>query len=122
VCLVDRGDRRLFADENPSKNTRPPTLKTDHGEVEIFPADNPWNQDVSKFRVHALSAKYLESVGANKPLHPDFGTVWNGAPMGIPYVVVAGDQSKTQVEFQYAGESDPDPYPIPVNPPIEGGP
>jgi hypothetical protein len=51
----------------------------------------------------------------------DFGANWNGGPFGIPYVVVGADQPKVKVTFDYAGESDPGPYPIPPNAPIEGG-
>lgn len=99
-----------------------PVLKTEYGDVAIFPAENPWNQDVSRLPVHARSRQYLESVGLGKPLHPDFGTVWKGAPSGIPYVVVGPKQSKQTVEFEYPDESDAGPYPIPENPPLEGGP
>lgn len=55
-------------------------------------------------------------------LHPDFGTVWQGAPIGIPYVVVPGELPRVSVTFEYADESDPGPYPIPPDAPIEGGP
>src|SRR5262245_40998033 len=51
-----------------------------------FPADNPWNRDVSNEPVDANSAALIASCGLNN-LHPDFGTVWNGAPNGIPYIV-----------------------------------
>lgn len=101
---------------------QPPTLKTPRGELAIFPADNPWNQDVSRLPVHPRSQDYLESVGLDIKLHPDFGTVWNGAPSGIPYNLVPGDQPKVTVQFEYADESDPGPYPIPANPLLEGGP
>ncbi|MDH7569211.1 MAG: hypothetical protein QHJ73_06460 [Armatimonadota bacterium] len=87
-----------------------------------FPDDNPWNQDISKEPVDPNSARYIASIGTDAPLHPDFGTVWNGAPNGIPYVVVPGDQKRVPVRFQYAAESDPGPYPIPPDAPIEGGP
>lgn len=97
-------------------------LKTDFGDVQVFPPDNPWNMDVSKLPVHPNSAQYIASIGADKPLHPDFGTVWQGAPNGIPYCVVRGDQKKVPVEFEYADESDPGRYPVPPDAPIEGGP
>jgi hypothetical protein len=87
----------------------------------IFPADNPWNADVSAMPVDARSATYLKSIGLDTGLHPDFGTVWDGAPIGIPYVVVRGTQPKVPVTFYYADESDPGPYPIPPDAPIEGG-
>lgn len=99
-----------------------PTINTPRGELKIFPADNPWNQDISRLPVHPLSQDYLSSVGLDKPLHPDFGTVWNGAPSGIPYNLVAGNQTKQAVTFEYPDESDPGPYPIPEKPLLEGGP
>jgi len=87
-----------------------------------FPADNPWNQDISKLPVHARSDRYVASIGKDKPLHPDFGTVFEGAPNGIPYVVVGRKQPRVPVTFEYADESDEGPYPIPPDAPIEGGP
>jgi len=108
--------------ESAAQDSKPPTIHTRKGELAIFPADNPWNQDVSKLPVDAKSKDYLESVGLDKPLHPDFGTVWNGAPSGIPYMLVPGDQSKVTVDFAYPDESDPGPYPVPKEPLIEGGP
>jgi hypothetical protein len=88
-----------------------------------FPADNPWNRDVSGDPVDPASQALLASCGGlDRGLHPDFGTVWDGAPNGIPYVVVSGTQGKVPVSFDYADESDPGPYPVPSDAPIEGGP
>ncbi|HEX4753374.1 MAG TPA: hypothetical protein VH268_10765 [Solirubrobacterales bacterium] len=67
------------------------------------------------------SARYVAAIGLGAPVHPDFGTVYAGAPNGIPYVVVAGGQRRVPVRFQYASESDRGPYPIPPNAAIEGG-
>ena len=91
------------------------------GGARPFPADNPWNTDISKLPVDPNSANLIASMGLDTGLHPDFGTVWQGAPIGIPYVVVSGQQKKVPVTFRYAAESDPGPYPIPANAPIEGG-
>jgi hypothetical protein len=88
----------------------------------VFPNDNPWNQDISTQPVDPNSAKLISSIGLTTGLHPDFGTTWNGAPNGIPYVVVGADQPSVPVSFDYADESDPGPYPIPPDAPIEGGP
>jgi len=85
-----------------------------------FPSDNPWNADVSAEPIDANSATLIASCG-NNGVHPDFGTVWDGAPNGIPYVVVSGSQGKVPVTFMYTSESDPGPYPIPASAPIEGG-
>ena len=90
--------------------------------VTLFPADNAWNVDASASPVDPRSNAILARVGLSKPLHPDFGTVYNGAPNGIPYVVVPGNQPRVPVRFTYADESDPGPYPIPPGAPIEGGP
>ena len=87
-----------------------------------FPDDNPWNTRVDKLPVDAKSAAYIKSIGADEPLHPDFGAPYEGASIGIPYVVVGGTQPKVPVTFEYADESDPGPYPIPPDAPIEGGP
>ncbi|HEV8574263.1 MAG TPA: hypothetical protein VGR43_06085 [Dehalococcoidia bacterium] len=86
------------------------------------PPNNPWNTDISNFTVHAQSDAFVDSIGRTDYLHPDFGTVWQGAPIGIPYVIVPGSQPMVPVTFDYADESDPGPYPVPPNAPIEGGP
>lgn len=85
-----------------------------------FPSDNPWNRDVSDEPVDPNSNALIAACGTRN-LHPDFGTVWNGAPIGIPYVVVSGSQGRVPVTFEYERESDAGPYPIPADPPIEGG-
>jgi hypothetical protein len=104
-------------------NTGPLGPNASLGGRRPFPADNPWNRDVSGDPVDPASQTLLASCGGlDRGLHPDFGTVWNGAPNGIPYVVVAGTQGKVPVTFDYADESDPGPYPVPSNAPIEGGP
>lgn len=87
----------------------------------LFPVDNPWNQDISAEPVDPNSATLLARCGSGN-LHPDFGTVWNGAPNGIPYIVVSGTQARVQVSFDYDDESDAGPYPVPARAPIEGGP
>ena len=93
-----------------------------HGK-RLFPADNPWNQDISTMPVDPNSANLIGSIGANTGLHPDFGTLYNGAPNGIPYIVVSGTQLRVPISWTaYGDESDPGPYPVPANAPIEGGP
>ncbi len=97
--------------------TDPPTAP-----CEIFPADNPWNTDISAYPVHPDSDVFVASIGADDNLHPDFGTTYAGAPNGIPYAEVDDATPDRDVSFGYADESDPGPYPIPDDPPIEGGP
>lgn len=91
----------------------------------LFPADNPWNQDISKLPVDRMSDAIIRRIGADKGLHPEYGTVYRGAPNGIPYVVVPGNQKKVPVYYEadgYGNQSDPGPMPIPFDAPIEGGP
>lgn len=88
-----------------------------------FPADNFWHADVSALPPHPNSAAYIASIGESAGLKADFGSgLWDGGPIGIPFVAVNSAQPKVPVSFEYDDESDPGPYPIPANPPIEGGP
>jgi hypothetical protein len=91
------------------------------GSCPVFPADNIWNWPVAHLAVSSNSATYVNTIGAATPLHPDFGTVWDGAPNGIPYVTVPGTQTKYPATFEYQDQSNPGPYAIPLNAPIEGG-
>jgi hypothetical protein len=99
----------------------PSTTPSPRPSCPIFPADNPWNQDVSARPLSARSGAWVASVGLTTGLHPDFGTVYEGAPIGIPYVEVPPGQARVPVRFEYADESDPGPYPIPADAPVEGG-
>ena len=88
----------------------------------IFPADNHWNLRVDELPVHPNSDDIIRSIGRDEGLHPDFGSGrWEGARIGIPYVAVPRNQKKVPITFEYEDESDPGPYPIPKDVPIEGG-
>jgi hypothetical protein len=85
----------------------------------MLPADNAWNQRVDGLPVDPRSDQYLAAMNAgSRSLHADFG---GNGEYGIPWVAVAGTQPRVPVEFDYADESDPGPYPIPANAPVEGG-
>ena len=81
------------------------------------PVDTP----IDDAPVDPNSDALIASIGLSKGLHPDFGADYNGGPFGIPYVVVSGGTPGVTVSFDYADESDPGPYPIPRDAPIEGG-
>ena len=90
--------------------------------MQLFPADNPWHYDISKFPLHPNSANLVASVGNGTSVHPDFGSELDGVPWGIPYVLVGKSQAKIAVNFtDYDDESDAGPYPIPLNAFVEGG-
>jgi hypothetical protein len=89
----------------------------------VFPASNAWNQRVDRLPVEASSDAIIASIGRERTLHPDFGSgLWDGGPIGIPITVATASTPRYRVEFQYAGESDRGPYPIPRGVRIEGGP
>lgn len=87
-----------------------------------FPASNAWNTDISNAPVDPNSANLIATIGSSTGLHPDFGSgFFNGGPIGIPYIVVSGAQTRVVVNFTaYGSESDAGPYPVPSNAPIEG--
>ena len=86
-----------------------------------FPADNPWNTPIDQLPVDPNSDAIIASIGGSTGLHPDFGANWQGGPFGIPYILIGGDVGRVPVAFDYDDESDPGPYPIPSNAPVEGG-
>lgn len=89
----------------------------------IFPADNPWNRRVDRLPVAPDSNAIVASIGLEKHVHADFGSgLWDGGPIGIPITVVTKATPRSRVRFDYAGESDRGPYPVPRNVRIEGGP
>jgi len=85
---------------------------------DVFPADNPWNRNVSGDAVDPRSDAYIRSIGAGTFLHADFGS---DPSYGIPWITVPGTQARVPMEFDYADESDPGPYPFPREAPVEAG-
>lgn len=91
-----------------------------HGK-RIFQANNPWNQRVDTAPIDSASASVISRF-SNAAIHPDFGAEWRGSSFGFPYTVVPGNQAKVPITFTaYRDESDPGPYPIPLNALVEGG-
>ncbi len=85
----------------------------------VLPADNAFNQDVSRLPVDPRSDAYVASIGAAEHLHADFGS---NPSYGIPYTVVGAHQPRVPITFTaYGDQSDPGPYPVPANAPVEGG-
>ncbi|HUO08869.1 MAG TPA: IPT/TIG domain-containing protein [Phycisphaerae bacterium] len=92
----------------------------------LFPATNPWNQNIASAPLAANSAAIISKIGPSIHIHPDWGDAnpANGTdPLyGIPYNVVHGNSTPTttvQID-NYPDESDLIPVPIPNNPIIEG--
>ncbi|WP_394822624.1 hypothetical protein [Pendulispora albinea] len=83
----------------------------------VFPPDNPWNKDISNAEVDPNSDRYIDALGKDKKVHPDFGAE---PQYGMPYILISGAQPRLGVTFEQHRESDPGPYPIPLNAPVEG--
>lgn len=102
-------------------------VKASAENIDIFPANNSWRQDVSNSEVDPYSTQIIATI-STASIKADFGSgLWEGAPIGIPYTVVCGKQTKYAIDFRandydgdYGDESDAGPYPIPLNTPIEG--
>jgi hypothetical protein len=112
----------LAASATPSPGT-PTQTSTPSAGCQFFPANNIWNTRVDTLPLDPVSATYVQTIGSTTGVHADFGSgLWDGGPIGIPYTTVPGTQIPVPVTFDYADESDPGPYPIPTDAPIEGGP
>jgi len=82
--------------------------------LQVFPANNAWNQVVANWPLHPNSAAMISSIGRDKVFRYN-------TDMG--FILVPHFQRRINVEVGiYADESDPGPYPVPSNVPIEGWP
>src|SRR4051812_44742764 len=92
------------------------------GTCPVLPADNIWNTPIDTVLVLGNSASMVNTIGASRAFHADFGAgMWDGGPIGIPFVTVPGTQTAYSASFTYADESEAGPYKVPLTAPIEGG-
>ena len=94
------------------------------GGCDIFPADNPWNRDITADPVDPASDALIAAMSPDAALHLDLGTTEEY--YGIPYTVVPASQPLVPITYgtggdDYSEESDPGPMPIPLDAAIEGG-
>lgn len=97
-------------------------ISADLAGMRLFPVDDPWNTDISALPVHPLSEEIKASMGDSTAagLRAEFGSgAYNGAKIGIPYIVVPDDQPPVPIVFWGYGGDD-GPYPVPPNAPVEG--
>lgn len=84
----------------------------------LFPKNDIWNTRVDTLPVHDMSDTWLASSNASSTdLHPDFGP----PRYGMPFEVVGRRHARVEIDFVYAGQSDPGPYPFDGHTPVEGG-
>ena len=92
----------------PPQSPAPPAKSTvklsdDFGGRALFPSSNWWNQDISRAPVDAQSNTFIDFIGRDRGLHPDFGP----PPYGIPYMGVGSTEPRVPVTFvAYGSESD----------------
>ncbi|HEV8392908.1 MAG TPA: hypothetical protein VGQ37_01485 [Vicinamibacterales bacterium] len=61
------------------------------GGCPVLPADNIWNTPVDTLPVLANSTTMVNTIGASRGFHADFGAgIWDGGPIGIPFVTCRG--------------------------------
>lgn len=99
---------------------------------DIYPADNPWNRDVSGDPLRADSAMFIQNMAPGTGMHPDWGTF--GEQYGIPITTGTGAPPVKMTWTAKWGPTESDPlqcanaadgkfcYPIPSTAKIEGGP
>lgn len=116
-------DGESAAPDQPTQAAQPVGESPSLDACPIFPVDHIWNTRIDALPVHSRSDAYIESIGSDTTLHPDFGAgEWEGAPIGIPYNVIDGHSVQSaNIEFYYPDESDAGPYPIPDDPLVEAG-
>ncbi len=98
-------------------STAPPTI----GGCALFPPDNPWNTEVSSLPVDPRSDAIIANIQSHGDtfLHADFGS---NPEYGIPYSAVPATQPGVPIRYnEYGDESDPGPFPIPLDAPVERG-
>ncbi|MGN6639266.1 MAG: hypothetical protein ACTHJ8_10180, partial [Mucilaginibacter sp.] len=75
-------------------------IPADLNSISVFPADNPWNQDISNAPLDPNSNQIIASLNS-AGVKANFGSgLWNNAPMGIPFTVVCGSQPKVKVTWR----------------------
>ncbi|MFO0815917.1 MAG: hypothetical protein U0796_22085 [Gemmatales bacterium] len=80
----------------------------------IFPPDNAWNTKITTWPVSDNSMALVQSIGANLKLRSNYD---------MAFILVPPTQKLVPVKItSYPEESDPGPFPVPDELPIEGWP
>lgn len=90
--------------------------------LQIFPRNNAWNEDISRRPLLANSDAMIAQI-FSELFAVDTNSPKLRAFKEMNFVLVPDNQPMVPIRFvTYADESDPSPYPIPSNLPIEGWP
>jgi hypothetical protein len=116
--LTIAGDGRARARPPMPKITRPVLFGTPEADriltaVQVFPPDNPWNQEIAGLPVHANSPRIIASIGSGKHL---------GYNLDMNFVIVPPDQPRVAVKILlYPAEPIPDRSRCQTTPPSKTG-
>jgi hypothetical protein len=80
--------------------------------LQILPANNPWNEDITGLPISPDSGTIISGMGASTHVHVN-------RDMNLT-IIPSGQTTKAVTLTSYGSESDPGPYPVPDNTPIEG--
>ncbi len=87
--------------------------------MQIYPVDNPWNEDISRAPVLSNSAAMMSQI--TNDLATNRQTLRLFPEMN--FALVPTNQPLVPITFlKYGNESEPSPYPIPTNMPVETWP
>jgi hypothetical protein len=81
--------------------------------LQVFPKNNPWNEDISRRPVHPDSDAIVASVGRDRNVHVN---------SDMSFVLVPPTQPRVDVTIRQPAESDKGPFPVPDIAPVEGWP
>lgn len=112
---------RSFAEDRPAMPavTKPVMFNTPEADqilaaLQVFPPDNPWNEDISSLPVLKNSREMIAAIGVDKKF------AYNS---DMSFIIVPANQPRVPIKIlMYPQESEPGPYAIPDNAPIENWP
>ncbi|HQR08179.1 MAG TPA: hypothetical protein PLN21_15230 [Gemmatales bacterium] len=105
--------------QEPPVLTKPVPFNTQEADaivsrMQIFPKDNAWNADITRWPIAHNSKDLINSIGPNLKLRSNHD---------MAYILVPPNQKLVEVKITgYPDESDKGPYPVPDDLPIEGWP
>lgn len=114
ACRSDAADRPAMPPVTAPVMFNTPEADRILAALQVFPPDSPWNEDISTRPVLKNSVEMIAGIGKDRKLSYN---------LDMAFILVPADQKRVPIAFTaYPDESDPGPYPIPDNAPIENWP
>src|SRR5262249_19597578 len=90
LAALSPGDRPKMPEISKTVMFNTPEADRILAALQVFPPDNPWNEDISKLPVHPISKKMIAGIGADKRL------AYN---LDMCFILVPPDQKKLQLKL-----------------------